>query len=367
MRLLGDLRRHVVADVVVQRGHEHQRVLEVVADGGEVWLHAVDTLRPEGAAGVREQARAVQEVVDHHRLVHVELEVALAATDGDGRVVAHDLTADHRHRFGLRRVDLSRHDGGAGFVGRQREFPKATAGSRTEPADVVGDLHQRSGEGVEGSRSGNDGVVGRQLGELVRRGNEGQAGRFGDGRGHPLGEVWMRVQAGAHGGAAERQLVQVLDREGEAAQVRVQLGHPAAGFLTEGERYGVHEVGPADLDDARPGLGLGRQRIAQGSDGRNDLVDDGFGPGDVHRGGEGVVGGLRPVDVVVGVHGRLAAEHAAGHLDGAVGDDLVGVHVGLCARSCLPNAQREVVVELAVDDLLSCGGDQITDRGVQLA
>ena len=177
----------------------------------------------------------------------------------------------------------------------------------------------------------------------------------------------MRVEAGAHGGAAERQLVQVLDRKGEAAQVRVKLGHPAAGFLSEGERHGVHEVGPADLDDARPGLGLGRQRVTQGGHGRNDLVNDGFCSGDVHRGGEGVVGRLRPVDVVVGVHGRLAAEHAAGHLDGTVGDDLVGVHVGLRARAGLPHAQREMVVELPVDDLLGRSGNQVTDRGVQLA
>ena len=96
-------------------------------------------------------------------------------------------------------------------------------------------------------------------------------------------------------------------------------------------------------------------------------MNAGFGSSDVHRGREGVVGGLRPVDVVVGVHGRLAAQHAAGHLDGAVGDHLVGVHVGLGARAGLPHAQREVVVELAVDDLLGRGGDQVTDRGVQLA
>jgi hypothetical protein len=33
----------------------------------------------------------LQEVVDHHRLEHVQLEIALAAADADGHVVAHDL------------------------------------------------------------------------------------------------------------------------------------------------------------------------------------------------------------------------------------------------------------------------------------
>ena len=48
--------------------------------------------------------------------------------------------------------------------------------------------------------------------------------------------------------------------------------------------------------------------------------------------------------MIVGVDGGLAAELAAEQLDGAVGDDLVGVHVGLGAGPRLPDYQREVVV-----------------------
>ena len=43
---------------------------------------------------------------------------------------------------------------------------------------------------------------------------------------------------------------------------------------------------------------------------------------------------------------------AAGELDRAVRDHLVDVHVGLRAAAGLPDAQREVVVELAGDDLV---------------
>ena len=39
-------------------------------------------------------------------------------------------------------------------------------------------------------------------------------------------------------------------------------------------------------------------------------------------------------------------------LDGAIGDDFVGVHVGLRAAAGLPDAQREMVVELAGDDFV---------------
>jgi hypothetical protein len=51
------------------------------------------------------------------------------------------------------------------------------------------------------------------------------------------------------------------------------------------------------------------------------------------------------------VDGLLGAHVTAQHLDGAVGDDLVGVHVGLGTGAGLPDDQREVVIELARCDL----------------
>ena len=55
----------------------------------------------EGPTGVGEQVHRMQEIVNHHRLKHVQFKVALAPTHGDGSVVAHHLTADHGHGFGL--------------------------------------------------------------------------------------------------------------------------------------------------------------------------------------------------------------------------------------------------------------------------
>jgi hypothetical protein len=49
----------------------------------------------------------------------------------------------------------------------------------------------------------------------------------------------------------------------------------------------------------------------------------------------------------LGWTGRLLAALAAEQLGGAVGDHLVGVHVGLGAGAGLPDDEREVVVELA--------------------
>ena len=47
----------------------------------------------------------------------------------------------------------------------------------------------------------------------------------------------------------------------------------------------------------------------------------------------------------------LGAELAAEQLVGAIGDHLVEVHVGLGAGAGLPDHQRKMIVELAVDHL----------------
>ena len=62
---------------------------------------------------------------------------------------------------------------------------------------------------------------------------------------------------------------------------------------------------------------------------------------------------------------RLRAELAAEELDRAVGDDLVGVHVGLRSRPGLPHHERDVVGEAAVDDLVGGAGDGVDELAVE--
>ncbi len=55
--------------------------------------------------------------------------------------------------------------------------------------------------------------------------------------------------------------------------------------------------------------------------------------------------------MIVGMHRLLGAEFAAQHFIGAIGDHLVEVHVGLGAGAGLPDHQRKMIIELAVDHL----------------
>ena len=79
----------------------------------------------------------------------------------------------------------------------------------------------------------------------------------------------------------------------------------------------------------------------------------------MHGSGEGVIGGLGHVDVVIRMDGLFRAQHSTGHINRPIGDHLVDVHVRLGAAAGLPNAEREVVVQFALGDLGGGFDDEI--------
>ena len=68
--------------------------------------------------------------------------------------------------------------------------------------------------------------------------------------------------------------------------------------------------------------------------------------------------------MIVGVDRLLGAHCAAEDLNGAVGDDFVGVHVGLGARAGLPDNEGEVVDELERGHLFGCLLDGLSKLGI---
>jgi hypothetical protein len=81
----------------------------------------------------------------------------------------------------------------------------------------------------------------------------------------------------------------------------------------------------------------------------------------------GVVGRLGLVDVVERVDGLVAALGVPEDLQGEVGDDLVGVHVGRRAGTALDVVDDELVVQLPASDALAGGGDRMGLLGIELA
>src|SRR6185436_15444062 len=108
--VLCNLGSFVVTDVRIQRGHEHQGVFQMLVDLSAVELDSIDTKFDETVRRVVQQSNRVQEVVNHHRLVDVQLEIALRSTKTRRQVVTKDLHRDHRQRLALRWVHFARHD-----------------------------------------------------------------------------------------------------------------------------------------------------------------------------------------------------------------------------------------------------------------
>ena len=113
----------------VQRGDQHQRFPQIFIYFLPVRANPLRAVSAEGVAGIRQQVHRLQEIVNHHRHEHIQLKIPLRRRQPDGRVVTHDLNADHGHRFALRGIDLSGHDGTAGLILRNRELADSASGS----------------------------------------------------------------------------------------------------------------------------------------------------------------------------------------------------------------------------------------------
>ena len=181
---------------------------------------------------------------------------------------------------------------------------------------------------------------------------KGRPGELGDLLRHPLGVALRGVEARAHRGAAERELVQVRQRALQVAQRLVDLRDVPAELLAQRERGRVLQVRAADLHHALEGLRLLRERVAQRLHLRHHAAHHRLHRRDAHRGGEHVVGALALVHVVVGVDLAALAALAAQQLGGAVRQHLVDVHVRLGAAAGLPDDERELLVVLAREHLV---------------
>ena len=306
----------------------------------------------------------MQHIPHNDRLKNIQLKLPIHPPHRHRRMVANHLRTDHRHGLTLRRIDLARHDAAPRFVFRQPQLAQATAGAGAQVANVLGDFEEGAREGVERAGALHEGVVGGEGFEFVGRGGEGGAGHFGDlGRDGAV-EAGEGVEAGADGGAALSQETQVGEGGFDAGEGVGELGGVGGEFLAEGERGGVLEVGAADFDDGGEVEGFLVQGVAEVEEGGEEGLGQFEHGGDVHHCWEGVVGAGGHVDVVVGVHGGFAAFGTTEELDGAVGDDFVGVHVGLRSGAGLPDYEGEVVDQVEGGDFGGGALDGFADFGI---
>src|SRR5258708_6408603 len=138
-------------------------------------------------------------------------------------------------------------------------------------------------------------------GELVGMRAEGETGELGDFARGFFSKFGMGVESGAYGGAADGEIVEAVESDGDAAAIAVEHIDVAGKFLAEGERRGVLEMGAADFYDVRELRGFGVERVAKSFDGGKEAASGFRGGGDVHGGGKGIVGRLRHIYVIIWV------------------------------------------------------------------
>ncbi len=292
--------------------------------------------------------------------------MTLRSGKADGGVIAHDMRADHGQRLGLGRVHLARHDRRPRLVFRQDQLPQARARAGAQKPQVIGDLEEARRHGFQSAREHDHCVMGRESFEFIRGGHERQAGQLRDLARNAAVPAHTGVQPGANGGAALCQLINIRQARFHPRDALFDLLGIAAELLTQRQRRCVLRMGAADLDDILEFFGFRDERGMQLFQPRQQRVTGHHPDGDMHRGREGIVGGLAHVAVVIRVHGLFRPHYAAQHFDRAIRDHLIRVHVGLRAGPGLPDDQREVIVKLAVDHFSCGGGNRVADLGAHV-
>lgn len=189
----------------------------------------LETLHP-----IAQKPDTMQQIAYEDRFEDIEFELPIHARDGDGGMVAHHLCAHHRQRLALRRVHFPRHDTAARLILRQLQLPQPAPRPGAQIPDILRDLEEAGGEGIELAAALDHGVVGGEGFEFVVRAREGEVRDPCDFRGDARGETGAGVQARSDGRAALGELVEGGKGGFDAGDGFGELGAVAAEFLAEG-------------------------------------------------------------------------------------------------------------------------------------
>jgi hypothetical protein len=291
-----------------------------------------------------------QQAVHHDRLEGVELQLAGLGGHGDGQVLPDDTEGDLVDELRDDRVDLARHDAGAGLCGGQGDVTEPGSGPGGQQPEVVADLGEFDRDPLEhaGEVDERAGVLGglHQVGGQGQR-DSGQLPQVPDG---PGAESRVGVEPGSDGGAAQVDLGQHGADPGQPVDVLAERHRPGGQLLAQGHGYGVLQLGAAHLDDVPEPVCLDLADLLQVPElGQKRL--GGVPDRDAGRGGVDVIGALPGVDVVQRVQPGVVTARVPEQFQRPVGDHLVGVHVRGGARAALDDIDGELPMQRAAADV----------------
>jgi hypothetical protein len=81
------------------------------------------------------------------------LELSARTCDAHRRLISNDLGSYHSNSFALRGIDLARHDATTRFVLGKAKLTKPASRPRAKVSNVVGYLHERACNHIQGAMS----------------------------------------------------------------------------------------------------------------------------------------------------------------------------------------------------------------------
>ena len=160
-------------------------------------------------------------------------------------------------------LTLPGHDRAALLELRQEDLGEARTRAGAHEAEVVRDLRQRDRDRLERARRLDERVAGGLGLERIGGREDRQAGLRRQTLAHPLGELGMRVEPGAGGRAAERDLPDARQRRLDPRAALLDLGRVAGELLAERHGDRVHQMRPPRLDDVVELGRLGLEGVAE--------------------------------------------------------------------------------------------------------
>ena len=299
-----------------------------------------------------EHGDALIKTVKNHGFKGIQLQLAALDRQRDRHVVAHETEGDLVDHFRDDRIDLARHDGGPVLPGGQTDFAQSVPRAGGHKPQVVADLGQACCTAFQGGRERQVTIrVLRGINEIMALG-EGNTGQLRQQRNHLSDIGRVGVDARAHGCAAKVENQHLLTPAGQPLALPAHDRGIRRKFLPKPDRHRILQLRASHFHHAVKRLGA----FGEGPDQHVQPVQQAFaGLKQRHfdTGGVDVVGGLSAVDMVVGMNERIIAFFTAQKLDGAVGDYLVGIHIGGSARAPLDGVDDELVMQLPGDQIVT--------------
>ncbi len=176
----------------------------------------------------------------------------------------------------------------------------------------------------------------------------------------------MSVDAGADRRRAHVEFLQRRQHRLHVLDVLSEHRRETVELLTQRHRNSILQLRASDLQHRTELTALVGKRGTQQLQLANELVHA-RSHGELHGRRVGVIRGLRTVHMIDRVNVLIFALLVASQLQGTVRDDFVRVHVRAGTRAALDDADDELVMQFAVDDLLGGSVDMVGDVWFQVA